>query len=102
MNLEKIRALVKKGRYRITLHAQERMDQRNITLEELKEVLYHGDVIEKYPWDRPYPSCLVLGRVRGGFPLYVVCSLGEEVHIITVHWLDPNKWLDPTTRREKK
>ena len=24
------------------------------------------------------------------------------VHIITVHWLDPAKWLDPKTRREKR
>ena len=71
-------------------------------LEELKTVIYHGDVIEEYPDDRPSPSCLIVGRVRGGFPLYVVCGLARKVHIITVHWLDPAKWLDPQTRREKE
>ena len=102
MDISKIRALVKKGSYRLTLHAQKRMDQRGITLEELKEVIYNGDVVEVYPDDSPYPSCLIVGRVRGGFPLYVVCGLSRKVYIITVHWLDPAKWLDSQTRREKQ
>lgn len=102
INLTHMQSLVRKGRYRITLHAQKRMDQRGITLEELKDVIYHGEVIEEYPEDRPYPSCLIMGRVRGGFPLYVVCAVEKKVHVVTAHWLDPAKWLDPETRREKK
>ncbi len=77
------------------------MDQRAITLAELKEVIYHGEVVEHYPNDEPYPSCLIVGRVKGGFPLYAVCAMSEIVHIVTVHWMDPAKWLDPKTRREK-
>ncbi|MBI2339007.1 MAG: DUF4258 domain-containing protein [Deltaproteobacteria bacterium] len=102
MDREKIAELVREGKYRLTLHAQQRMDQRAITLEELKEVIYHGEVIEEYPHDKPFPSCLMMGRIRGGFPLYIVLSLESWVHIITVHWMDPEKWLDPQTRREKK
>lgn len=102
MDIQGIKKLVWEGHYRLTLHALQRMDQRGITLEELKEVIYHGEVIERYPEDKPYPSCLILGKIRGGFPLYVVCGVEAMVHIITVHWLDPAKWLDPKTRREKK
>lgn len=102
MDIQAIQQLVREGYYRLTLHALQRMDQRGITLEELKEVIYHGEVIEEYPQDKPYPSCLILGQIRGGFPLYVVCGVEKRVHIITVHWLDPVKWLDPKTRREKK
>lgn len=101
MDIEKLRRLVSDGKYRITLHAQKRIDQRAITLAELKEVICHGEVIEIYPDDKPYPSCLIVGRVRGGFPLYAVCALSDLVHIVTVHWVDPEKWLDPKTRREK-
>lgn len=86
----------------MTLHAQKRLDQRQITISELKEAIKNGIVVEIYPDDRPYPSCLIMGKVRGGFPLYVVCAVEENVHIITAHWLDPTKWLDPVTRREKK
>ncbi len=102
IDLSKIRSLVKNGLYKITLHAQKRMDQRGITLEELKKVIYDGEVVEEYPGDRPYPSCLFMGKVRGDLPLYVVCGLGPKAHVITVHWLDPDKWLDPKTRREKR
>jgi hypothetical protein len=37
-------------------------------------------------------------------PLYV--SVGydrtcDDLHVITVHWLDPRKWEDPWTRKPK-
>ena len=38
-------------------------------------------------------------------PLYVSVGYDEEndtLYMITVHWLDPEKWDDPWTRREKK
>jgi hypothetical protein len=31
-----------------------------------------GEVIEDYPDDQPYPSCLVFGRTQSGGPLHVV------------------------------
>lgn len=101
MDIDKLRRLVRNSKYRTTLHAQRRMDQRGITLAELKEVIYHGEVVEIYSDDKPYPSCLIVGRVRGGFPLYAVCAMSDIVHVITVHWMDPAKWLDPKTRRDK-
>lgn len=102
MNIVRIQRLIKKRRYRITLHAQKRMDQRGITLEELKEVIYHGVIVEEYPGDKPFPSCLIVGEVRGGFPLYIVCAVEKVIHIITVHWMDPSKWFDYQKRREKR
>ena len=39
-------------------------------------------------------------RVRAGEPLYVACGFdGYRAHIITVHWMDPEKWIDWRTRR---
>jgi hypothetical protein len=100
--LEQIRDKINKGKYRISKHAQRRSDTREISLEETKQAIFNGEVIESYPHDKPYPSCLILGYVRKGEPLYVLCALSDIVHIITVHWLDPAKWLDPKTRREKR
>ena len=70
-------------------------------LSELKYVVLNGEIIEDYPDDIPYPSYLILGYVRKEEPLYVLVGLGELAHIITVHWLDPDKWLNPKTRRER-
>lgn len=102
MAIDRIRRLLGLGKYQITLHAQKRLDQRNITIHELKEAILHGTVIESYPHDKPYPSYLIMGKIRAGFPLYVVCAVSNKLHIITAHWMDPEKWMDPYTRREKK
>jgi hypothetical protein len=100
--LEQIRQKLLGGEYKITRHAQRRCDSREISLEEIKQAILTGEIIENYPHDKPYPSCLILGHIRTHQPLYVLCALGETIHIITVHWLDPAKWLDAKTRREKK
>jgi hypothetical protein len=100
--LEAIRKNLSSGNYIITRHAQRRCDSRKISIEEIKWVIAHGEIIESYPHDKPYPSCLIMGYVREEEPLYILCALSHRVHIITVHWLDPTKWLDPKTRREKR
>jgi hypothetical protein len=34
-------------------------------------------------------------------PLYVSCAFdGSYAYIITVHWYDPAKWVDPWTRKK--
>ncbi|MBI2119689.1 MAG: DUF4258 domain-containing protein [Elusimicrobia bacterium] len=100
--IEQIQQKIIHSKYRITKHAQNRCDTREITLQEIKHVILTGEIIESYLHDKPYPTYLILGYVRYHRPLYVLCGLSEIVHIITVHWLDPEKWLDPKTRREKR
>jgi hypothetical protein len=102
MDIVSIREKIKNGEYELTLHTIKRCDSRNILLEEIEQVLAKGKVIEEYPDDKPFPSCLIMDFVRSCLPLYVVCAFsGEKAYIITAHWLDPTKWLDPWTRREK-
>ena len=100
--IEQIREKFNAGQFQITRHCQRRCDSRDISLTEIKEVVAKGEILKIYPEDSPYPSCLILGYVRKGEPLYILCALSNFVHIITVHWLDPAKWLDPKTRREKR
>lgn len=99
--IEQIREKFNASEFRITRHCQRRCDSREISIEDIQNVINEGEVIETYPNDYPYPSCLILGYIANHMPLYVLCALGSIVHIITVHWLDPEKWLDPKTRREK-
>jgi len=101
-DIETIRRMIRAGKYELTLHARRRMGHRKISVFDMEEALFNGAIIERYSDDRPFPSCLILGYVKDGFPLYVVCAVSDVIQIITVHWLDPEKWLDPKTRREKK
>ena len=51
-------------------------------------------------YTKPHPKCLFVHRVRADEPLYVACGFdGYRAHIITVHWLDPENWIDWRTRR---
>jgi hypothetical protein len=45
-------------------HALQRMFQRSIDPQEVRSVLEQGETIEKYADDKPFPSRLVLSRVR--------------------------------------
>jgi hypothetical protein len=83
-------------------HALQRLFERRITVAEVRQVLEHGEVIEDYPTDFPFPSCLLLAHV-GGRPLHVVAAdnePGDETIVITVYEPDPAKWEpDWKTRR---
>ncbi len=85
------------------VHAIRRMFERQIREEDVRWVLAHGETIEDYPDDLPYPSCLVLGRV-GGRSLHVVSAHNyedDEIIVVTVYEPDPAKW-DAEFRRRSK
>jgi hypothetical protein len=53
---------------------------------EIVSAIMNGEIIETYPKDRPYPSCLVLGVEEE--PVHVVASADTAAricHIITAY-----------------
>jgi len=59
-------------------------------------------VIENYPDDFPYPSCLIYGRTREGRNIHVVCAYSTVEMlgiVITVYEPDPMKWSDFLRRK---
>ncbi len=83
-----------------TNHVLQRLIQRGISVSDVIEAIMTGEVIEDYPDDYPYPSCLVLG----GNKLHVVCGIGEgKLWIITAYRPTLDKWEnDLKTRRRLK
>lgn len=67
-------------------HALERLLERGFSRAQIIEAIMKGEVIESYPTDRPYPSCLILKS--GEEPLHVVAAIdaaGNICHVITVY-----------------
>ncbi|HXP88904.1 MAG TPA: DUF4258 domain-containing protein [Bryobacteraceae bacterium] len=61
----------------------------------MKQVIASGDVIEEHPDNQPDPKVLLMSRIREE-PLYVSCAFdGRYAYIVTVHWYDPARWIDP-------
>ncbi len=76
-----------------TAHALEEMnnEDRIITVEEVKRVVHHGEIIENYPEDRRGHSCLMFAENYR--PLHVVCAPKENyLAIITAYVPDSGKW----------
>ncbi len=60
-SLRFIRSHIQVKHYRLTRHATIVRLERGVTIVELEQSLLNGEIIEYYPDDKPYPSCLVLG-----------------------------------------
>jgi hypothetical protein len=75
----------------------------NIAVDDVISALA-GKVIEKYPDDKPFPSCLVYGRTMDGRPLHVVCAMPKHVDmliIVTVYIPTEKEWIEFRKRRRK-
>lgn len=86
---------------KFTEHARLAMRDDNITVDDVLLALT-GEVIEKYPEDKPFPSCLVYGKTRGGKPLHVVCAVPKHVDIliiITTYIPTEGEWIEFKKRR---
>lgn len=84
-------------------HALQRMLERSVTRSEVKTAIQNGKIIEEYPEDYPYPSCLV-AYINETKPLHVVFSVDNEaklLYIITAYEPDTKHFkADLITRRQ--
>ena len=58
--------------YKIGKALLERMQERDISIADVKSCLQTGEVIEDYPDDYPHPSCLIFGRTEDDKILHIV------------------------------
>ena len=87
----------------LTHHFILRMKERKIRYEDIITVIKNGDIIEQYPDDHPFPSCLVMGFTIAKRVLHVVCGVSENtLYIITAYYPSPDKIeSDYKTRKER-
>ena len=67
-------------------HALQRMMERAISRQSVKEAVLYGAIIEQYPNDYPIPSLLIAAPIPT--PLHVVLAWNadtSECHIITAY-----------------
>jgi len=89
---------------RITDHADEEAFDDALAYEEIYTSVIQGEVIEDYPDDKPYPSCLILGRNFSGEPVHSVWAYNPVnlwAVLITVYRPDSDRWIDCKVRVKK-
>ena len=69
--------------------------------DEVRAVIFEGEIIEDYPEDARGHSCLMLGYGVKRRPIHVVCSPKDDyLAVITVYLPDQHRWeADWKTRR---
>ena len=104
MDIADIAEAIRARRVRITDHAYEEAGVENLRFDGIYFSVVQGEIIEDYPEDKPYPSCLVYGRTFGGDPVHSVWAYDEEkkwVVLVTVYRPDPDRWVNWRERRKR-
>ena len=104
INIKNLREYYRQDRIIISIHAQERLRQRGIKQRDIKSCIMSGEIIEQYPEDFPFPSCLIFGYSICGSILHVVASdEGTAGRIITAYFPNEEKFEeDLKTRKEHR
>lgn len=88
--------------YEFRIHALQQMIVRQISRDDVVEIITLGEIIESYPDDTPYPSYLMMGLVDKRI-LHVVISYALKpnvIYIITAYEPDSIKWEGNYRRRQ--
>ena len=93
INIDILRELCNTGSIKWTTHILARLQERGIYPSDVKQCINTGRIIEQYPDDFPFPSCLVLGCSVNGKELHVVVGVGDGLlWLVTAYYPDPAKW----------
>ena len=102
IDIERLREYYRNDLVFATQHAAERFRQRGIRAVDVRQAVLNGEIIEQYPDDFPFPSCLILGRDHNGAVLHVCMSdEGSASRIITAYRPNPDKWSDDFKHRKE-
>ena len=99
--IDEIRAKITAGLFEFSKHAVDQSILRRISVQELREAIAAGEIIEDYPNDKYGPSSLVFGLTTKDRPLHVQCSYPSRplLKIITLYEPDEDFWSDFKVRK---
>ncbi len=72
MDIQAIIDAIRYHRIHITDHADQEAQADHLSFDEIFYSVLHGEIIEDYPSDKPYPSCLIYGESFVGQPIHSV------------------------------
>ena len=88
---------------RWTTHGLARLQERNISVADVKNCIINGEIIEEYPTDFPNPSALIFGKSLQEKILHVVCGIDENIlYFVTAYEPTTEKFLEDLRTRRKK
>jgi Domain of unknown function (DUF4258) len=89
-----IRRKFAEEQFEFSKHAVDQSILRQVRVQEIREAIANGQIIEDYPDDKYGPSCLISGLTEAQRPIHIHCSYPSRslVKIITLYEPDPQRW----------
>lgn len=99
--IENLRSKFIRDEFEFSKHAVDQTILREVSVQEIRDAVRVSEIIEDYPDDKYYPSCLLLGFTSKKRPLHIHYSYPTRdlVKVITVYEPDPARWIDYKIRR---
>ena len=99
--IDEIRTKIVNGLFEFSKHAADLSILRRVSIQELREAIKAGAVIEYYPNDKYGPSCLIFGLTTADRPLHIQCSYPSRplLKIIPLYEPDERLWIDFKMRK---
>ena len=99
--IDELRSKISQNAFEFSKHAVDQTILREISVQEIRDAINSGEVIEDYPDDKYGPSCLIYGTTKNGRPIHIQCSYPSRllVKVVTVYEPDPDRWIDYKVRR---
>ena len=103
MDFKRYQTLCSKPKILWTQHCLQKMQERDISRADVKNVIQNGIIIENYPDDFPNPSCLIFGHSIQGRILHIVAGCDNiNIYIITAYYPDTEKFEADLKTRKKR
>ena len=101
--IPEIRRKFAEGQFEFSKHAVDQSILRQVRVQEVRDAVANGQIIEDYPDDKYGPSCLICGWTQARRPIHIQCSYPYRplIKIITVYEPLPQKWNDDFTQRRR-
>ncbi len=101
--IDDIRIKISGGLFEFSKHAVDQSILRRIRVDEIREIIETGEIIEDYPNDKYGPSCLIFGMTLDKRPLHVQISYPSRplLKIVTLYEPDEDLWVDHKIRKNQ-
>lgn len=99
-----IRSRIKAGRFRVSSHAQTRLDERGVLLSDILATVSSWSITETYETERMGPSLLAGHPLPAGLVHAIWGIINEKADhavLVTVYVPDKEKWDETSTTRRK-
>lgn len=104
MEISQIIEAIHEQRIRVSDHADVDAHEDRLSCKDVYQSVLQGKIIEDYPTDTPYPSCLIYGQNITGDPIHSVWAYNPDNRwavLIKVYRPDPNQWINWIERRKE-